>query len=135
MTARVGESASTETLAGLLAAQAAADGSRMAIAYPDEELSFAELHAKADGMARALAANGIGPGDRVGIFMPNALEYIQLIFAVSLVGAQLVPINARFKRRELAHVIANSELAILFTSPAIPEVDFPGIVHDALHTL
>ena len=135
MTARVGESASTETLAGLLAAQAAADGSRMAIAFPDEELSFAELHAKADGMARALAANGIGPGDRVGIFMPNALEYIQLIFAVSLVGAQLVPINARFKRRELAHVIANSELAILFTSPAIPEVDFPGIVHDALQTL
>src|SRR4051812_32860243 len=67
--------------------------------------------------------------------MPNALDYIRLIFAVSYVGAQLVPINARFKRRELAHVISNSSLRMLFTAPAIPEVDFPGIVADALSDL
>jgi fatty-acyl-CoA synthase len=124
-----------QTLAGLLAARAGDSGGRVAISYPDTRVTYAELDARARTLAGALRAGGVGPGDRVGIFMPNALEYIQLIFAVSYVGAQLVPINARFKRRELAHVISNSELAILFTSPAIPEVDFPRIVADALETL
>jgi acyl-CoA synthetase (AMP-forming)/AMP-acid ligase II len=124
-----------ETLAGLLAARAADSGEPLAIAYPDAELTYAELDAGARALAGGLRARGVGPGSRVGIFMPNALFYIQLIFAVSYVGAQLVPINARFKRRELAHVISNSELALLFTAPAIPEVDFPGIVEDALQEL
>jgi fatty-acyl-CoA synthase len=120
------------TLSRLLAAQAAGNGERVAIAYPDTSLTFAELYAKARALARALLAGGLRPGDRVGIFMPNSLEYIQLIFAASLAGAQLVPINARFKRRELGYVLANSEIAILFTSPAIDDqVDFPGLVRDA----
>jgi acyl-CoA synthetase (AMP-forming)/AMP-acid ligase II len=124
-----------QTLAGILAARAGDSGERVAIAYPDAQLTYAELDARARVLAGALRANGIGPGARVGIFMPNALEYIQLIFAVSYVGAQLVPINARFKRRELAHVISNSSLAMLFTAPAIEAVDFPGIVADALDGL
>ncbi|WP_028063249.1 class I adenylate-forming enzyme family protein [Solirubrobacter soli] len=122
-----------ETLAGLLAAHAGEE--RVAISYPDARLTYAQLDADARRVAGALRANGVGPGARVGIFMPNALDYIRLIFAVSYVGAQLVPINARFKRRELAHVIANSELAMLFTAPAIPEVDFPAIVADAVGDL
>ena len=121
------------TLSRLLAAQAAGNGERVAIAYPDTSLSFAELHAKARALARAMLADGLRPGDRVGIFMPNSLEYVQLIFAASLAGAQLVPINARFKRRELGYVLANSEVSILFTSAAIADqVDFPGLVVDVL---
>jgi acyl-CoA synthetase (AMP-forming)/AMP-acid ligase II len=123
------------TLAGLLSERARASGARVAVSYPSAQLTYAELDAGARMLAGALRAGGVGPGARVGIFMPNALSYIQLIFAVSYVGAQLVPINARFKRRELAHVISNSSLSMLFTAPAIPEVDFPGIVADALDGL
>jgi fatty-acyl-CoA synthase len=121
------------TLAGLLAVQAAGGGERVAISYPGVALSFAELHAQAQALARAMLAAGISAGDRVGIFMPNSLEYIGLIFAASLVGAQVVPINARFKRRELSYVVAGSEISILFTSPAISDqVDFPGLLLDSL---
>src|SRR3954453_24194788 len=121
------------TLSRLLAAQAAGNGERVAIAYPDTSLTFTELYAKARALARAMLADGLRRGDRVGIFMPNSLEYIQLIFAASLAGAQLVPINARFKRRELGYVLANSEISILFTSAAIADhVNFPGLVLDVL---
>ena len=101
-----------ETLGGLLAVQAATAGERVAVAYPDAALTFTELHVQARELARALLAHGVGSGDRIGIFMPNSLEYIQLIFAASLVGAQLVPINARFKRRELSYVVGSSEISI-----------------------
>jgi acyl-CoA synthetase (AMP-forming)/AMP-acid ligase II len=123
----------TRTLAGLLAAQAAVGGERLAVAYPDSSLTFAELYAGARRLARAMLAAGLQAEDRVGIFMPNSLEYIQLIFAASLLGAQLVPINARFKRRELSHVVGSSGISILFTSPAIAgQVDFPGLLLDSL---
>ena len=131
--ARDAEALPAATLAGLLAVQAAAGGDRVAISYPGEALSFAELHARARALGRAMLAAGISAGDRVGIFMPNSLEYIGLIFAASLVGAQVVPINARFKRRELSYVIAGSDISILFTSPAISDhVDFPGLLLDSL---
>ena len=104
------------TLGALLATQAAQRPDQVAISYPDAALNYAELDARARELAQALVAGGLRPGERVGVFMPNSLDYIALIFAVSLAGAQLVPINARFKRRELSHVIANSEIAVLFTA-------------------
>ena len=76
-------------------------------------VTFRELRDRAGALARSLLAHDVGAGRRVGLFLPNCLEYIDALFAAALVGAQVVPINARFKRRELAHVVARSEIAIL----------------------
>jgi fatty-acyl-CoA synthase len=124
------------TLARLLIKQAALGADRPAIAYPDERLTFGELSDRSRTLARALLANGVTPGARIGVFLPNCLEYIELVFAASLVGAQLVPINVRFKRNELAYVIAQSQATVVFTtSEAADHVDFPGLVLDALPEL
>jgi acyl-CoA synthetase (AMP-forming)/AMP-acid ligase II len=121
------------TLASLLDAQVEAGRERTAIAYPGASVTFGELRDRAGALARSLLAHEVGAGRRVGVFLPNCLEYIDLLFASALVGAQLVPINARFKRRELAHVIERSEISILFTtSEAADHVDFPGLVLAAL---
>jgi fatty-acyl-CoA synthase len=121
------------TLARLLIKQAGVGADRPAVAYPDEQLTFGELLERSQALARALLANGVSPGARVGVFLPNCLEYIELVFAASLIGAQLVPINARFKRNELAYVIAQSAVTVVFTtSDAADHVDFPGLVLDAL---
>ena len=121
------------TLATLLEAQVAAGPDRTAVAYPHASVTFRELRDRAGALARSLLAHDVGAGRRIGLFLPNCLEYIDALFAAALVGAQVVPINARFKRRELAHVVARSEIAILLTtSEAADHVDFPGLVLDSL---
>ena len=65
--------------------------------------------------------------------MPNAPAIIELLIAAGMVGATLVPINTRFRSRELAHVISESELRVLFTTDVIDEhVNFTALLHEAL---
>jgi acyl-CoA synthetase (AMP-forming)/AMP-acid ligase II len=78
------------TLGRLLLERAAADPDRIGVAYPDVALTFAQLLNRSRSLAKALTKAGVGAGARVGVFLPNCLEYIDLVFAASLVGAQLV---------------------------------------------
>ena len=66
---------------------------------------YRELKALMDQRARALRGLGVGPGDKVGILMPNCLEFAARLFgATAKLGAVAVPINGRFKAHELGHV-------------------------------
>ena len=65
--------------------------------------------------------------------MPNAPAVVELLVAAGMVGATVVPINTRFKPRELVHVITNGRLRVLFTTDAIDEhVNFTSLLHEAL---
>jgi fatty-acyl-CoA synthase len=98
----------------LRAAERAPD--RDALVFPDVRLSYADLQARALAAARSLAALGIGPGRRVGVLMPNAPDFVAMLFGTSLLGAIMVPINARFAPRELGYVIVNGDLDVVVTS-------------------
>jgi acyl-CoA synthetase (AMP-forming)/AMP-acid ligase II len=96
-------------------------------------LTYAQLAARAQRTARALQGAGIGPGDHVGILAPNLVEVIELLFATALSGAVAVLINARYKAAELAYVVANADLKLLFTTRRIADyVDFVELLYDAL---
>lgn len=95
----------------------------------DERITYREFVVKVDELTRSLSALGIGPGDHVGILMPNSIEYMTILFASASIGAVTVPINARFKSQELGYVIENADLRILFTSDAIADyTDYPLIL-------
>ena len=83
-------------------------------------------------MARSLHALGVRPGDRVAIVMPNCMEYVEALFGISLLGAVVVTINARYRAAELAYVVADSAAAVLLTSDVMPEIDFVGQLCEAL---
>jgi len=53
--------------------------------------------------------------------MPNWPVIIELLTAAGIVGATIVPINTRFKPRELSYLIADPELTALFTTDVIDE--------------
>jgi fatty-acyl-CoA synthase len=98
--------------------------------------TYAELEANAFKVARSLYAMGIRPRSRVGILMPNCPEFVELLFGISLLGAVMVPINARFAPRELGYVIENGDLEVVFTSDEIVEhADYAARLHEALPTL
>jgi fatty-acyl-CoA synthase len=107
-----------------------------ALMFPGRAISFAELDARAVDTARSLAGLGVVKGDHVGILLPNCAEFVDVLLACALLGAWAVPINARYKARELGYVIENADLRVLVTTDRIDEhVDFVALLAEALPSL
>src|SRR5262245_3129363 len=91
-------------------ARAAKEHDGDALVFPGERATFAELEARAEGFARGLRGLGVAHGEHVGILAAPGVDYVAAFFAAAKLGAVPVPINARYKGRELAHVIPHADL-------------------------
>ncbi|MGH9129815.1 MAG: AMP-binding protein [Acidimicrobiales bacterium] len=80
-------------------------------------LTYAELHARARGMAAALDAMGVGHGERVAILSPNSAQFLVAYFGVSGFGRVLVPINYRLNAAEIAYIVEHSGSAVVLVDP------------------
>jgi fatty-acyl-CoA synthase len=83
------------------------------LAFEDTTVTFAELRERVDVLARAFVAAGVGPGDRVGLFLRNCVDWLAIQYAVTSIGAQLVPLNTMYRTRELGHVVRTSRMRLL----------------------
>src|ERR1700709_458271 len=92
-----------------------------ALVFPDARFSFRDLLAEAERVAAGLHAMGVRHGDRVGLLMPNTPEFVHAFYGAEMLGAVVVPVNARYKRRELGFVVANADLTVLLTSDVVAE--------------
>ena len=107
-----------------------------AVVFPHERDTYPQFAARVDHFARGFVGLGIERGDAVGILLPAGLDYLAAVIGAATIGAIAVPINARFKSRELSHVIGNSEMRMLLTSADVSEfVDWPGLVEESLPSL
>ncbi|MFF2215438.1 FadD3 family acyl-CoA ligase [Streptomyces antibioticus] len=79
-------------------------------------ISYAELGARVERAAAACLANGVAPGDRVGIWAPNSLDWMVAALGAVSAGAVLVPLNTRFKGAEAADVLRRSGAGLLFVT-------------------
>ncbi|MBV1867056.1 MAG: AMP-binding protein [Marinosulfonomonas sp.] len=78
---------------------------------------YGTFNADAASVAAALQARGIGPGDRVAIFMKNVPDYLIVEYAAWYAGAAVVPINAKLHAREAAWIIEDSGATVVFATP------------------
>ena len=109
------------TLGDLLLTAADSQPDRMAVILPDQRSSYAEIRQAAFRRALSLQALGVGPGDHVGLLLPTGMDFIETMFAVALLGAVTVPVNARYMPPELAYVVENADLKVLLTTDKIAE--------------
>jgi malonyl-CoA/methylmalonyl-CoA synthetase len=79
-------------------------------------LTFGELDARSDRIARLIASRGLARGDRLCFFMPNRVEFIDLFLACVKTGVIVVPINALYREREISHIVADSEPKAIVTT-------------------
>ena len=79
-------------------------------------------------VAGALAALGIGSGDRVALWLPNLPQWLTLYFALARLGAVTVAINTRFRGAELGDIVFRSGCRALALDPSFRRVDFAGIL-------
>jgi acyl-CoA synthetase (AMP-forming)/AMP-acid ligase II len=78
-----------------------------------ERRTFAEMDARANRLAHFLAAQGIGPGDHVGIYSLNSVEWVETAWAVFKLRAVWININYRYVKDELRYLFDNADLVAL----------------------
>ena len=89
-----------------------------------QDLTFADLHRQAQNWAGAFARMGVKKGDRVALYLCNRPEFVIAYLAALEAGAVMVPINLRYRRRELSHILDDAEPALLVTEDAqMPVLD------------
>jgi acyl-CoA synthetase (AMP-forming)/AMP-acid ligase II len=99
----------------------------------EERHTYAGFLTRAENAARSLLGLGVAPGERVGILMPNCMDFLDVQYGCALLGVSAVPINARYKVRELRHILGDAELAAIVTSDLISEyVPLPALVAEAV---
>lgn len=84
-------------------------GDRTAVAYRDRTLSFSEIDARSERLAAGLHGVGIERGDRIGVLVANRLESPVIDAAIARAGAVRIPLNPRYSRREVEHVLMDAD--------------------------
>ncbi|MFV0316083.1 MAG: acyl-CoA synthetase [Microthrixaceae bacterium] len=89
-------------------------GDRPAMVVPNahggrRELTLAELEARTNRLAHALAARGVGPGDKVGVYGYNGNEWVEAQWAAWKLRAVPVNVNYRYVEGELQYLLDNSD--------------------------
>jgi acyl-CoA synthetase (AMP-forming)/AMP-acid ligase II len=82
-----------------------------------DRITYGELQRRAWGMARALGAMGVGPGERVAIVSPNAARFLCSYWGVSAYGRVLVPVNYRLNAEEVRYIIGHSGSSVVLIDP------------------
>lgn len=101
-----------------------------AFVHGDRVLSFAELVDSAKRAAQGLADLGVGPGDRVALWLPNVPAYPILLFACARLGAIAVAVNTRYRAVEVADIVGRSGTKVLVCAPGFRSIDFLAILAD-----
>lgn len=98
-------------------------------------LTWAELAERSHRLARAVAAHGIAPGDRVAIWAPNCWEWVVAVLGLHCAGAVLVPINTRYRGEEAAELLERSNARLLFTVGEFLGTDYLAMLGDRRPTV
>jgi fatty-acyl-CoA synthase len=108
--------------------------------WPDQEavvirdqgarLSFAELRREVDWLAAGLIALGLQPGDRVGLWSPNRIEWVLTQYATAKAGLILVNLNPGYRAAELEYALNKVECRALITADRFKTTDYIGILRE-----
>ena len=95
---------------------------KMAIISEDSVLTYSELSRRVNQLTRLLHEKGTKKGDRVAVLLYNSKEYIEIVLALSILGAILVPLNFRLSGSELEFILRDSESDTLFYGEEFKDV-------------
>src|SRR5436305_14934036 len=108
----------------LVCEQAARSPERPAVICGERKAGYRDLAEAAGRIGAALRAAGFGRGDRVGILIENRLEWLECCFGAAAVGATIGPFSTWSKPPELAYLLADAEIDMLFAVEAFAGQNF-----------
>ena len=119
------------SLVDLLDNAVATFGDRVALEFFGAEVTYTELGRRVARAAEGLRRLGVGPGDRVGLVLPNCPEHIVAFYAVLRLGAVVVEHNPLYTKSELAHQFEDhgASVAVVWDKVAPLVQGLPGVEH------
>ncbi|MFD0690815.1 non-ribosomal peptide synthetase [Actinomadura fibrosa] len=108
------------TLPALFEAQVKRRPDAPAVVFEGRTLSYAEVNAAANRLARRLVEQGGGPEQRVALMMPRSPELVIAVLAVVKAGAAYVPIDASHPDDRIARMLEDADPALLITAEDVP---------------
>ncbi|MEV0804963.1 amino acid adenylation domain-containing protein [Micromonospora sp. NPDC050200] len=123
--------ADRHTLPELVARWAAETPDAVAVAYLDQRLTYRELDARADRLARRLRARGVRAETTVGVCLPTGPDWPVAVLAVLRAGGVYLPLDPQLPAARLAHLLTDAAAGLVVTRAgtelALPATDVPRL--------
>src|SRR5919197_2753164 len=119
------------TLPALLEERLATQPDGIALVDGERRITYAELDALSRSTAAWLRAQGIGPGDRVAVWLTNRVEWLALLFGLARLRAVLLAVNTRYRAAELEYLLERSGPRMLVMQAGFRSIDFRSILKGA----
>lgn len=103
--------------------------------HQNRRLNYSELEAAIDHLARGLLGLGFKPGQRIGVWSTNNIEWVLLQMATARIGIILVNINPANRKSELGYSLHRSEVQGLFLIPSFRSSDYVAILTELIPPL
>ena len=113
-----------QRIGDLLERNAAAYPESDAIIFNGKTITYDELNNQVNQFAAGLLKLGINGGDKVAIWLPNCIEWVVTWFAITRIGAVVVPMDVWYKPVEAEYILAHSEVAAVITTAKFDKQDF-----------
>jgi len=98
------------------------------VRHQDVRLTYAEFDGEVDLLARGLLEAGIEPGDRVGLWSPNCVEWALVQYATARMGAILVSVNPAYRTSELDYALGQSRTKMLLAAREFKGSDYVAMI-------
>ncbi|WP_141562234.1 AMP-binding protein, partial [Pseudomonas sp. ICMP 561] len=108
-------------LQSLIEQQVAATPDALAVQFGNQQLSYRELNARANQLARWLREQGVGPDVLVGVCAERSLELVLALLAIVKAGGAYVPMDPDYPRERLEHMLGDSGVQLLLTQQHLLE--------------
>ncbi|MCS7483565.1 amino acid adenylation domain-containing protein [Umezawaea endophytica] len=122
------------TMPELFQRQALATPAATALVVAAEELSYAELNVRANRIAHLLIADGIGPGDVVGLAFPRSVDLVASLLGVLKAGAAYLPIELDHPAERIAYLVGDAKPALVLAGADAPVIGVPVVRVDTQAT-
>lgn len=93
-------------------------------------VSWGEFDALCLRTVNWLRGQGVGPADRVAVWLVNRVEWLALLFGLARVGATMVAVNTRYRAAELEYILQRSGAKLLVLQLNFKKIDFPLVLRD-----
>jgi len=110
-----------KTIQCLFEERAARAPERPAAVFGDQQLTYAQLNARANQLAHHLLSLGVGPGTLVGICAERSLDMVVAILGALKAGGAYVPFSSKYPRERLAFMFEDTRLPVLLTQKKLVE--------------
>jgi fatty-acyl-CoA synthase len=102
----------------------------LVVRHQDVRFTYGELREKVDQLAAGLLALGLEPGDRVGIWSPNNMEWVLTQFATAKIGLILVNINPAYRLSELEYALNKVGCKALILAERFKTSEYVGMLRE-----